>query len=83
MYAAVKIQAMNDRNGNPRRGWIVREVREGQAYAEGPVVFVPEGYEHDEARLDREFPSGVVVIATVDVTPGEYRDRIAGIARLA
>ena len=74
MYVAVKIETKNDSSGNPRRGWIVREVREGQEYAEGPSVFVPD-YDGRSA-LDREFPSGVVVAATVTVTPGEYRERL-------
>jgi hypothetical protein len=75
MHVAVKIQTKNDSNGNPRNGWIVREVLEGQEYGEGPSVFIPGRHEGREA-LDRAFPAGVVVIATVDATPGEYRDRM-------
>jgi hypothetical protein len=78
MYVAVKIETKNDSSGNPRRGWIVRDVREGHDYGEGPAVFVPENYD-GRAALDREFPAGVVVVATVTVTPGEYRDRMRGV----
>ena len=75
MNVAVMIEAKNDPSGNPRRGWIVREVREGEEYAQSVAVFVDNGYSGRGAPLDRAFPGGVVVIATLAVTTREYLDR--------
>jgi len=59
---AVYIDAGRDRNGNPRRGWIV--------YDETGRVdhFVDEGYRGSAAR-----PTGVPDMEALKITPGEYR----------
>lgn len=74
MHVAVVIEANNEPSGGPRRGWIVREVREGEKYAHSVAVFVDSGY-GGSSNLDEAFPGGVVVIATVRVTTREYLDR--------
>jgi hypothetical protein len=74
MHVAVTIEANNDPSGNPRRGWIVREVREGEKYAYSAAVFVPSEY-GGSSNLGEAFPGGVVVIATVQVTTREYLNR--------
>lgn len=73
MQVATCIMAPNDASGNPRVGYLVRKVMPGQAYGQGPCVFVDAGYEGREALSDR-FPEAVVV-ATVDVTLREWRRR--------
>ena len=74
MHVAVMIEATNDPSGSPRRGWIVREVREGAKYAHSVAVFVDSGY-GGTSYLDAAFPGGVVVVATLRVTTREYLDR--------
>jgi hypothetical protein len=71
---ATYIRTTNTRSGNPRRGWIVREVIPGQPYAAGEASFVDEGYEGTSALHDA-FP-GAVITCSVDVTPQEYRERV-------
>jgi hypothetical protein len=65
-HFAVYVNAGNDRNGNPRRGWIVIDV------TDGGLAFVDEGYS-GRSELRRLFPDAGEVIA-LDVTPGAYRD---------
>lgn len=77
MFVAVMIEAKNDPSGNPRRGWLVREVREGEKYGHSLPVFVDSGY-GGSTYLDRAFPGGVVVIATMEVTTREYLNREQG-----
>lgn len=76
MHIAVKISATNDRNGNPRRGWLVYQVTEqakriGEGADSDLVGFVDEGYAGIGA-LRRAYPR-VHVISEVSVTPAEYR----------
>lgn len=68
-YGAVKIEATNDANGNPRRGWYVHREDTKQL-----IDFVKEGYAGDRALTDR-YPNALV-ICTVKVTPAEYRNAV-------
>jgi len=63
---AVKINAGNDRNGNPRRGWLCYDIHGGYHF------FVDEGYEGRQALL-KEFPNAIE-LCTIPTTPGVYRD---------
>lgn len=65
---AVYIDANNDRNGNPRRGWMVVD-QDGNTLA-----FVDEDYS-GRASLTRRFP-GVPETGRIAVTPGEYRSML-------
>lgn len=65
MYFAVKIEADNDRNGNPRRGWLVYD--QTGTYA----AFVDEGYRGEQA-LRAEF-SNVTVLTHVPTSASYYR----------
>lgn len=65
---AVKINAKNDANGNPRRGWIMYE-------ANGRIAgFVDEGYQGRGALADEGFRFATEVSGEdIPVTPGFYR----------
>lgn len=76
MHIAVKISAPNDRNGNPRRGWLVYDVREqagriGECADSDLVAFVDEGYRGIGA-LRARFPRAHV-LSEVSVSVAEYR----------
>jgi hypothetical protein len=63
---AIMINAGNDRNGNPRRGWLVYN-------ADGRLLgFVDHAHVGRSALRDR-FPQ-VVELGTIPTTPGAYRD---------
>lgn len=62
---AVKVNAGNDANGNPRRGWIVYGVT-GRY-----LGFVDEGY--NDRGLREKHGINVVELGTMATTPGEYR----------
>lgn len=62
---AVYIATKNDRNGNPRRGWIVMD-QSGEA-----VRFVEEGYRGNGALADAGLPD-IPATSRLDVTPGEF-----------
>lgn len=63
---AVKINAGNDANGNPRRGWLLYS---SDGYLEG---FVDEGYSGQGAL--REAAPNHVELCHLMVKPGEYRE---------
>jgi hypothetical protein len=65
---AVKINAGNDANGNPRRAWLVYD-RNGNY-----LGTVDEGYSGD-AELKRQYP-GAVVLAVVPTTVKFYREAL-------
>lgn len=72
---AIKIRADNDRNGNPRRGWLVY-TKEGEF-----LGFIDEGYSGRQA-LTSLFPNAVD-LASIPVKPKTYNeanreDRILG-----
>lgn len=64
---AIKINAGNDRNGNPRRDWIIAD-------DDGDLInFVDEGYQGSTA-LKTSFYSNVTPTQeAIEVTPGTYR----------
>lgn len=66
-YLAVKVNAGNNINGNPRRGWATINPKTGEM-----VDFVDEGYRGDSA-LKLACPR-CVEGPVFKVTPGEYRD---------
>lgn len=63
---AVKINASNDNNGNPRRGWLV------YATTGEYKGFVDEGYLGRGAL--RLFAPGAIPLAEIPTSPGFYRD---------
>lgn len=72
---AIKIRADNDRNGNPRRGWLIY-TREGDF-----LGFIDEGYGGRQA-MTSLFPKAVE-LASIPVQPKTYNeanrdDRILG-----
>jgi hypothetical protein len=66
-WLAIKVNAGHDVNGNPRRGWVMTNCRNGSM-----VDFVDEGY-HGDSYLERDYPHAVKG-PNLKVTPGEYRD---------
>lgn len=76
-YIAIRIVAPNDRNGNPRRGWIIHRVEEGGAERvwTKKIGFVDEGYSGTGALLTWQQQAQVnfVEISTdIDVSPAFY-----------
>lgn len=67
---AVKINAGNDTNGNPRRGWLLYDA--AGAY----LGFVDEGY--DGRRALTSTASNVVELCSIPTTPKMYRDVLKG-----
>lgn len=66
LWVAIKVNAGNDTNGNPRRGWVVLDGRSGDM-----LDFVDESYLGRSA-LTRIYPKAVESVELA-VTPGEYR----------
>lgn len=66
---AIKINAGLSQNGNPRKGWVIVDTRDGDR-----VDFVDEGYSGD-AGLERVYP-GIVMFEWLNVTPAEYRENL-------
>ena len=65
----------NDRNGNPRRLWLIYGVSEGVAEI---VAVVDEGYEGRRCLLDVLSPAvyaSAIELPAVDITPKEYSTR--------
>jgi hypothetical protein len=62
---AIKLRTANDANGNSRRGWLVYT-------SDGCLRGFLDGYAGDH-ELYRAFPNAVITLATLNVTPGEYR----------
>jgi hypothetical protein len=78
MLSAIKINAKNDANGNPRRGWVILRTEEhGSGGSSSEIVdFVDEGYEGTGA-LDRAgYPRRVADCPEFLVTPNEYREML-------
>lgn len=67
MPIAIHINAGNDKNGNPKRGWIIAD-SEGQF-----IDFVDEGYAGAGALRTSAF-STAKPTPTIDVVPTVYRD---------
>jgi hypothetical protein len=78
MLSAIKINAKNDANGNPRRGWVVLRTEEHGSGGSGSEIvdFVVEGYEGTGA-LDRAgYPRRIANCPELLVVPGEYREML-------
>lgn len=73
----VYVNANNDANGNPRRGWIHYRIVGSYEHAGivkhdmAPMAFYDEGYSGYGA-IPREY-QGAPVTGTIQVTPAEYR----------
>ena len=67
---AFGIDAGNDRNGNPRRGWFIYS-RSGDY-----LGFVDEGYSGWGA-LRRHFPNAIELANRFPTTPRAYKDALA------
>jgi hypothetical protein len=73
MKVAIYLATTNDRNGNPRRGWLIVETTTGAS-----VEFVDEGYLGHAALVKRYGPNtgarlAQTAVGRINVTPGEYR----------
>ncbi len=67
MLIGIYLNAGNDRNGNPRRGWAITDVESGDI-----IDFVDEGYRGVGA-FNRAYPD-VTATGRIMTTPGEYRE---------
>lgn len=65
---AIKINAGNDRNGNPRRGWII--CNESGEF----VDFVDEGYAGNGALRTSSYSSATPTTQELEVAPSVYRE---------
>lgn len=64
---AIKIDAGHDRNGNPKRGWII-------ANDDGDFVdFVDEGYEGSAALARSQYARITQTTQALQVAPGVYK----------
>ena len=71
--SAIKINAKNDRNGNPRRGWIILDTRNGYTVA---TDFCDEGYNGSAAVTSKGYSRSLADAPEIVVVPGEYRRMI-------
>jgi len=68
MSLAIYINAGHNRNGNPRRGWIIAD-------DDGSFIdFVDEGYQGTEALRQSGYGNVTPTTTSIDVTPSVYRD---------
>ena len=67
----IKFNAGNDRNGNPRRGWLVVEIIDGADMR--PVGFVVDDYSGIRALVE-EFGIDVPSIGVFDLAPKQYAE---------
>lgn len=83
MIVAVKLEATNDSNGNPRRGWAIEEVKGYGAAslyrAESHLLaFADEGYRGVGALKDALIRNGwqtnPPVLGPYTITPRQYRE---------
>ena len=63
---AIRIHCTNDRNGNPRRGWLIIDPSNGCA-----LDFCDEGY-NGRSAFSVPYPDALETI-TIHVAPTEYR----------
>ena len=69
-YIAIRISAPNDKNGNLRSGWIVRE-------AEGSVAAFVFQFDRGPDDLYRQFrQESVAIVGGFAVTVREYREQL-------
>lgn len=70
MLSAIKINALNDRNGNPRRGWVILNTAEGYTAV---VDFCDEGYNGTAAVTEKGYPRSLADAPEFIVPAAEYR----------
>jgi hypothetical protein len=73
MLSAIKINAKNDANGNPRRGWVILNTAEGYTAC---VDFVDEGYEGSQAVVKAGYPRSLAEAPEFLVPYSEYRQML-------
>jgi hypothetical protein len=73
MLSAIKINAGNDANGNPRRGWVILNTAEGYTAC---VDFCDEGYHGSAAVTDRGYPRSLAEAPEFNVPVSEYRQML-------
>ncbi len=79
--SSIKINAKNDANGNPRRGWIILETNE-DGYT-SIKSFCDEGYNGSAAVTQQGFARELADTPEILTTPGEYRDLVRRFGRAA
>lgn len=72
MKIAIRVKAPNDDAGNPRRGWQVYEITEGQRYGKY-LGYVDEGY-NDRALREAYQGEHVAEIAVIPVSATFIRE---------
>ena len=70
MLSAIKINAGNDSNGNPRRGWVVLSTAEGYTAV---ADFCDEGYSGSTAVTEKGYPRSLADAPEFRVPVAEYR----------
>jgi hypothetical protein len=68
MSLAIHIDAGRDKNGNPRRGWIIAD--DGGSF----IDFVDEGYQGAGALRASAYSLVTPTTVTIEVPPSVYRD---------
>lgn len=71
MLSAIKINAGNDTNGNPRRGWVILDTVNGHTKVVG---FCDEGYKGIGAVTEKGFTRSLADAPEFKVSVSEYRD---------
>ena len=71
---AVYVNAGNDTNGNPRRGWAVHDVITATI-----VEFIDEGY-NGRAELRKKYGE-IAETGRFDITPRQYRELLKDFSR--
>lgn len=77
--SAIKINALNDSSGNPRRGWVILNTAEGYTAA---VDFCDEGYDGSAAVTNAGYPRSLAEAPEFRVPYFEYRQMLALAARV-
>jgi hypothetical protein len=67
MFAVVRIISTNDRNGNPRRGWLIRSTENENSF------FIREDFDGDAGL--RKFLNGerYMMVGHINVQPSEFK----------
>jgi hypothetical protein len=73
MLSAIKINAGNDTNGNPRRGWVILNTAEGYTAV---VDFCDEGYDGSAAVTNEGYPRSLAEAPEFLVPVTEYRQML-------
>lgn len=71
MKVAIRVNAGNDTNGNPRRGWVIYEASGSHLKA---IDFVNEGYSGTEALAQSGYSGIAASSEPIVVSPGLFRE---------